>query len=94
MVAPRILQIENFSQNMLLSSTTLEEVCRIFASAQSIGLEMLEWIAEARRHCELLGRSHSWKWNEGDTIDTDHFPLLENQFFFQAVLSNQVTRTL
>lgn len=42
MTAPHILQIENFSQNMLLSATTIEEVRHLFAMAQCIGLKMLE----------------------------------------------------
>jgi hypothetical protein len=84
MTAPRILQIENFSQNMLLSATTIEEVRRLFAMAQSIGLETLEWIAEAERCCNLLGRSHGWTWNEADDADSDRFPLLENQLLLSG----------
>jgi hypothetical protein len=79
MTAPRILQIENFSQNMLLSTTTIEEVRRLFAMAQSIRLKTLEWIAETKRRCDLLGQSHGWTWNEADDANSDCFPLLENQ---------------
>ena len=46
---PHILQIENFSQNMLLCATTHEKICWLFAMVQTIGIEMLEWIAEAKR---------------------------------------------
>ena len=49
MVSPRILQIENFSQNMLLCATTREEIHRLFAMAQGSGMEALEWIAEAKK---------------------------------------------
>ena len=49
MVSPRILQIENFSQNMLLCTTTREEIRRLFTTAQGIGMEALEWIAEAKK---------------------------------------------
>ena len=52
MTTPHILQIENVSQNMLLSATTIEQVCRLFFMAQSIGLGMLKWIAEAQRCCD------------------------------------------
>jgi hypothetical protein len=38
MPSPCILQIKNFSQNMLLSSTMIEEVCRLFNMAQAIVL--------------------------------------------------------
>jgi len=55
MPSPRILQIENFSQNMLLSSTTIEEVCRLFNIAQAIGVETVEWIAEAKSDVVYLG---------------------------------------
>src|SRR6267154_1549504 len=59
MPAPRILQIENFSQNMLLSSTTMEEVHRLFNMAQAIGLETVEWIVQAKKCCRILGRTNS-----------------------------------
>ena len=49
MVSLRILQIENFSQNMLLCATTCKEIHQIFATAQNIGMETLEWIAEAKK---------------------------------------------
>ena len=52
MVSLRILQIENFPQNMLLCATTHEEIRRLFATAQGIGMEALEWIAEE------IGRAH------------------------------------
>src|SRR6202050_3173057 len=38
----RILIIEGFSQNMLLSATMWEEVHKLFKMAQSVGLEALE----------------------------------------------------
>ena len=44
MVSLRILQIENFSQNMLLCATTRKEIHRLFTAAQGIGMETLEWI--------------------------------------------------
>ena len=42
MSSPHILQIENFSQNMLLCTTTHEEICQLFTTAQTIGMETLE----------------------------------------------------
>jgi hypothetical protein len=41
MAPPRILMIEGFSQNMLLSTTTWEEVHKLFKMAHSVGLEGL-----------------------------------------------------
>ena len=41
MVSPCILQIENFSQNMLLCTTTHMEICQLFTTAQTIGMETL-----------------------------------------------------
>src|SRR6202050_2413478 len=63
MAPPRILMIEGFSQNILLSATTLEEVNKLFKMAQSVGLETLEWIKEAKRCCESMRGSHSWHWD-------------------------------
>ena len=63
MVPPRILMIEGFSQNILLSATMLEEVNKLFKMAQSVGLEALEWIGEAKRRCEAMRGSHGWHWD-------------------------------
>src|ERR1700683_4909265 len=63
MVPPRILMIKGFSQNILLSTTTLEEVNKLFKMAQSVGLEALEWIGEAKRRCEAMRGSHGWHWD-------------------------------
>src|SRR6267154_2340327 len=75
MPAPHILQIENFPQNMLLSSTMMEEVHCLFNMAQAIGVETTEWIAEAKERCGIPGRTNSWNWNECSA--SNQFPLLE-----------------
>ena len=79
MVSPRILQIENFSQNILLCTMTCEEIRRLFATAQSIGMEALKWIAEAKKRCGILGRAHGWHWSVDKEVDSDLFPALEGQ---------------
>ena len=79
MVSLRTLQIENFSQNMLLCATTCEEIHRLFTAAQGIGMETLEWIVEAKKRCEILGRTHSWHWPVDEEVDSDQFPALEGQ---------------
>src|ERR1700734_2448381 len=60
MAPPRILMIEGFSQNMLLSATMWEEVHKLFKMAQSVGLKALEWIGEAKRCCKSVGGRHGW----------------------------------
>jgi len=62
-----------------MPSTMIEEVCRLFNMAQAIGVETVEWIAEAKKRCGLLGRSHGWNWNGEECLDSDRFPLLEGQ---------------
>jgi len=64
---------------MLLSSTTIEEVCCLFNMAQAIGVETVEWITEAKKWCGLLRRSHGWNWSGEDSLDSDRFPLLVGQ---------------
>ena len=81
MVSLRILQIENFSQNMLLCATTREEIHRLFTMVQGIGMEALEWIAEAKKRCGILGRAHGWHWSVDEEVDSDLFPTLEGQLF-------------
>ena len=79
MVSPRILQIKNFSQNMLLCATTHEEIRQLSATVQGIGIEALEWIVEAKKRCGILGRVHSWHWSVDEEVDSDLFPALEGQ---------------
>ena len=79
MVSLRILQIKNFSQNMLLCATTCKEIHRLFTTVQGIGMEALEWIVEAKKRCEILGRTHSWHWPVDEEVDSDQFPALEGQ---------------
>ena len=79
MVSLHILQIENFSQNMLLCATTREEIRQLFTTAQGIGMEALEWIAEAKKRCGILGMAHGWHWSVDEGVDSDLFPALEGQ---------------
>ena len=82
MVPPCILMIKGFSQNILLSTTTLEEVNKLFKMAQSVGLETLEWIKEVKRRCESMRGSHGWHWDAPEasavTVHT-RLPLLASQ---------------
>ena len=82
MAPPTILMIEGFSQNMLLSATMWEEVHKLFKMAQSVGLEALEWIGEAKRHCKSIGGCHGWHWDNpkaGTVTIRTHLPLSESQ---------------
>ena len=67
------------SQNMLLCDKTCKEIRQLFAMAQGIGMETLEWIAEAKKRCGILGRAHGWHWSVDDEVDSDLFPALEGQ---------------
>ena len=42
-------------------------------------MEALEWIAEAKKQCGILGRVHSWLWSVDEEVDSDLFPALEGQ---------------
>ena len=42
-------------------------------------MEALEWIAEAKKRCGILGRAHGWHWSVGEEVDSDLFPTLEGQ---------------
>jgi hypothetical protein len=57
----------------------IEEVCCLCNMVQVIGVETVEWIAEAKKCCGLLGRSHGWNWNGEERLDSDRFPLLDGQ---------------
>ena len=79
MSSPRILQIENFSQNMLICTMTHKEIHWHFATAETIGMETLKWIVEAKRWCGMTGRVHGWHWAVNEGVDSDQFPTLEGQ---------------
>jgi hypothetical protein len=79
MSSPCILQIENFSQNMLLCAMTCEEIHRLFTMAQTIRMETLEWIVEAKRRCAMIGRVRGWHWVVDEGVDLNQFPTLEGQ---------------
>ena len=64
---------------MLLCTTTREEICQLFATAQGIGMESLEWIAEAKKRCGTLGGTHGWHWPVDEEVESDQFPALEGQ---------------
>ena len=64
---------------MLLCAMTHEEIHQLFATAQNIGMETLEWIAEAKKRCGILGRAHGWHWSVDEEVDSDLFPTLEGQ---------------
>ena len=42
-------------------------------------MEALEWIAEAKKQCGILGRAHGWHWSVDEEVDLDLFPALESQ---------------
>ena len=93
MTAATLLQIENFSQNMLLCAMTCEEIRQLFTTAQGIGMEALEWIAEAKKRCGILGRAHGWHWSVNEEVDSDLFPALEGQLSLPDTSSYPTTLT-
>ena len=42
-------------------------------------METSEWIAEAKKRCGILGRTHSWHWPVNEGVDLDQFSALEGQ---------------
>ena len=42
-------------------------------------MEALEWIAEAKKRCGILGRAHGWHWSVDEEVDSNLFPALEGQ---------------
>ena len=42
-------------------------------------MEALEWIAEAKKRCGILGRVQGWHWSVDEEVDSDLFPTLEGQ---------------
>ena len=66
----------------------MEEVHRLFNMAQAIGVEMVEWIAEAKERCRIFGRVNGWNWNNEGHSDSNQFPLLEGQLLIPELSLN------
>ena len=77
MMFPCILQIKNFSKNMSLCAMTHKEIHQLFTTVQTIRMETLEWIVEAKRQCAMIGRVHGWHWVVDERVNLDQFPALE-----------------
>jgi len=75
MVAPQVLMIEKYSQNMLLSTTSFNNIFKLF---KMLGLETVWWIEEVKEHCEILGAWHDWIWPSSGVIKPNLL-LLEGQ---------------
>ena len=54
---------------MLLCATTHEEIHQLFAMAQMVGLETLEWIVEGKRCWAVLRGLHGWHWLVDERVD-------------------------
>jgi hypothetical protein len=46
MATPQVLMIEKYSQNMLLRTTSFNNILKLFKMAQTVGLETVQWIKE------------------------------------------------
>ena len=49
-------------------------------------MEALEWIAEAKKRCGILGRAHGWHWSVDEEVDSDLFPTLEGQLLLSETM--------
>jgi hypothetical protein len=82
MGTPQVLMIEKYSQNMLLSTTSFDNIFKLFKMVQTVGLETVWWIKEVKECCGMLGGQHSWIWPYSGIAKPMEFPnlrLLEGQ---------------
>jgi len=74
--------IDKYSQNMLLSTTSFDNVFKLFKMVQTVGLEAVQWIKEVKEHCGMLGGQHGWIWpypGIAKPLEFPNLPLLEGQ---------------
>jgi|SRR5882762_3279758 len=67
---------------MLLSATLFDQVFKLFKMTQTVRLEVVQWIEEAKECCTMLGGHHSWIWPYSGIAKPLAFPslpLLEGQ---------------
>jgi len=74
--------IKKYSQNMLLSVTSFNNILKLFRMVQTVGLEAVQWIEEAKECCGILGGQHGWIWpysGIAKPMELPNCPLLEGQ---------------
>ena len=67
---------------MLLSATLFDQVFKLFKMTQTVRLEVVQWIEEAKECCTMLGGHHSWIWpysGIAKPLAFPNLPLLERQ---------------
>ena len=69
MPSPAILDVQNYTQNLLTVTSTRAELCRLFELAQKIGLDGAWWVQTAREKCRTLQEVFGWNLSEnGNTL--------------------------
>jgi hypothetical protein len=63
MPPPAIIGAYTYSQNPVFTSGTPEEIVEKYRRAQSIGLEAIRWICEAKVKCQTM--PNGWHWESG-----------------------------
>ena len=61
---PAVLSIEKYTQNLLIVMSNQEELHRLFAIAQKVGLDRARWIQTAKERCAELEGDSGWDWSE------------------------------
>jgi hypothetical protein len=61
---PAVLSIEKYTQNLLVVMSHREELHRLFAIAQKVGLDGVRWIQAARERCAEIEDDSGWDWSE------------------------------
>jgi hypothetical protein len=82
MGTPQVLMIEKYSQNMLLSTTSFDHILKLLKMVQTVRLDAVQWIKEAKEHCDILRGNHGWIWpysGIAKPLEFPNLPLLEGQ---------------
>lgn len=61
---PAVLSIEKYTQNLLIVMSNREELHRLFAIAQKVGLDGARWIQTAKERCAEIEGDSGWDWSE------------------------------
>jgi len=61
---PAVLSIEKYTQNLLIVMSNREELHRLFAIAQKVGLDRARWIQTARERCTEIEDNSGWDWSK------------------------------
>src|SRR6266478_6298484 len=88
---PAVLSIKKYTQNLLIVVSNREELHRLFAIAQKVGLNRARWIQTAKEKCTEIEEDSGWDWSENsnDLTYSVKSPKMVNCGYTESVVDSE-----